>query len=97
MLVNLRAASVVLWPARAAFGLLCWLAGSVGHTMVVLATAFKACRRAGARYGPVMIPAQVLLLVLWLPTRILFLLLHRAAVGSFHINAQLRRRLQVTD
>jgi hypothetical protein len=73
------AAVLLRWQLRAAFRVLCFLAVSVGETMVALATAFKACRRASLTYGPMMIAPQLVLLLAWLPTRLLFLVLEAIA------------------
>ena len=93
MLLHPRASVVLLWQVRAAFRLLCWLAGSVGHTMVALATAFRACRRASADYGALVIPAQMVLLLAWAPTRMLFLALEHGAREAHRADRHLRRRL----
>ena len=89
--------NLVLWHARAAFRLLCWLATLVGQTMVALAGAFKACGRASAHYGSVVILAQVPLVLAWALTRLLFLMLHRAAKRTHAVDAHLRRRLAFAD
>lgn len=72
--------------------LLCWLATSVGQTMVALAAAFKACQRASASLGQVVIPAQIALLLAWAPTRLLFLALLGAAKTVYRTDMHLRDR-----
>ena len=68
------------------------MAISVGHTMVALATAFRACGRASADYGPLVIPAQVALLLAWAPARLLFLGLERSARIAHRTHIGLHRR-----
>lgn len=93
MSLNARGSALLLWHVRGAFRLLVWLATSVGHTMVALATAFRACGRASADYGPLVIPAQVALLAVWAPTRVLFLALEHGAREVHRADRHLRRRL----
>jgi hypothetical protein len=88
---------VLLWQTRAACRLLCSLASSVGETMVLLATALKVCGRARATSGPVVIPAQIVLLLAWAPTRLLFLALESAANRAYWADSKLRRRWAVVD
>jgi hypothetical protein len=73
------------------------MAEAVGHTMVSLATAFKACRRVTAVYGPLVIPAQFVLLLAWVPTRLLFLVLYRAAKGAYRVDVRLGLALAVAE
>ena len=72
--------------------MLVWLATSVGQTMVALAGAFRACGRASADYGPLVIPAQLVLLAVWAPTRLLFLGLERGARRAHRTHMDLHRR-----
>jgi hypothetical protein len=65
---------------------------AVGALMVRFATAFKACRRAYPRYGGALLAAQFALLLAWTPTRLLFLALERAAVGTCWAHAHASRR-----
>ena len=92
MVPRRRTATVVLWQIRTVFRVLCWLATSVDGTMVALAHAFKRCRRASTGYGPLVIPVQVLLVLAWVPIRLLFLGLAWAATGAYRIDTRLRRR-----
>jgi hypothetical protein len=92
MILSSRAGSVILWQLRVAFRILVWLATSVGETMVALAAAFRACRRASADYGPLVIPAQMALLLAWAPSRLLFLALEQAARSAHRTHAGLHRR-----
>jgi hypothetical protein len=88
-----RASTFVRWV----FWCLCWMAEAVGHTMVTLASAFKACRRATSVYAPLVIPAQLVLLLAWVPTRLLFLLLYRAAKGAYRVDLHLGRAVAVAE
>jgi hypothetical protein len=83
---------LILWQLRVVFRVLVWMATSVGHTMVALATAFRACGRASADYGPLVIPAQMALLLAWAPARLLFLALERSARIAHHTHIGLYRR-----
>ena len=83
---------LVLWNVRAGLRLLCWFTASVGQTMVALAAAFNACRRAGVSLGVFVIPAQLALLLAWAPTRVLFLALLGAAKGVYRTDSRLRGR-----
>jgi hypothetical protein len=65
--------------------------------MVTLAIAFKACRRATDAYAPLVVPVQVVLLTAWAPTRLLFLVLYRAARGAYQVDAYLRRSVVVGE
>jgi hypothetical protein len=65
--------------------------------MVVLASAFRACGRARATYAPLTIPAQVVLLLAWAPTRVLFLALQNAATKTYLTEIGLRRRWAAVD
>jgi hypothetical protein len=84
--------TVVLWQTRSAFKLLCLLALFVGKPMVATAAAFKACGRAQPSYGIVIFAAQLALLVAWMPTRMVFLVLERAATSIYATHVQLHRR-----
>lgn len=60
--------------------------------MVALATAFKACQRASASWGQLVIPAQLALLLVWAPTRLLFLALLSVAKSAHRTDTHLRDR-----
>ena len=92
MIVSSRAGLIILWQLRVAFRVLVWLAASVGGTMVALAVAFRACRRASDEYGPVVVPAQIALLVAWAPARVLFLALEGGARFAHRTHVGLHRR-----
>lgn len=92
MILSSRVGLVVLWQLRLAFRVLVWLAMSVGTTMVSLATAFRACGRASAELGPLVIPPQIVLLLAWAPARLLFLALESSARGVHRTHAGLHRR-----
>ncbi len=92
MIVTSRVGLVVLWQLRVAFRVLVWLASSVGRTMVALATAFRACGRASGDYGPLVVPAQFVLLLAWAPARLLFLTLEGAARCAHRTHVGLHRR-----
>ena len=92
MLLGSRAGLLVLWQLRVAFRVLVWCAMSVGHTMVALAGAFRACGQASADYGPLVIPAQLALLMAWAPTRLLFLALEASARYAHQTHVGLHRR-----
>lgn len=93
MSLHPRASRILLWQVRAAFRLLVWLAVSVGPTMVALAAAFRACGRASADYGAIVVPAQMLLLLAWAPTRLLFLALEHGARRAHRVDRRLCRHL----
>jgi hypothetical protein len=86
-----------MWLVRAVCRLLCWLAISVGQTMVALATAVRVCGRARAAYAPLTIPAQLVLLLLWAPTRLLFFTLDSAARNAYLAETDLRRKWAALD
>lgn len=92
VIVGSRIGLLILWQLRIAFRVLVWLAASVGHTMVALATAFRACGRASREYGPLLVPAQLLLLFAWAPARVLFLTLERSARFAHRTHVGLHRR-----
>lgn len=92
MIVSTRVGLVILWQLRVAFRVLVWLASSVGNTMVALATAFRVCGRASRDYGPLVLPAQLVLLFAWAPARMLFLALERAARFAHRTHVGLYRR-----
>lgn len=92
MLLGSRTGLILLWQLRVAFRVLVWLATSVGRTMVALAAAFRVCHRASADYGPVVIPAQVALVLAWAPTRLLFLVLEQCAHQAHRTHRDLGRR-----
>ena len=92
MFLESRAGVLILWQLGVAFRVLVWLATSVGETMVALAAAFKACRRASADWGLIVIPAQMALLMVWAPTRVLFLALAGSANRAYRTHLDLRRR-----
>jgi hypothetical protein len=92
VILSSRAHLIILWQLRVAFRLLVWLATWVGHTMVALAAAFRACGRASRDYGPLVIPAQLALLFAWAPARMLFLALERGAVFTHRTHVGLYRR-----
>ena len=60
--------------------------------MVTLALAFRACSQAGSEYGPVVIPAQVVLLFVWAPVRLLFLALESSARFAYRTHDGLHSR-----
>ena len=91
------AAVVLIWVVPVVCRLLCWLAISVGQTMVALATAVRACGRISAAYAPLTIPAQLVLLLAWAPTRLLFLTLDSAARNAYQADTHLRRRWAALD
>jgi hypothetical protein len=92
VIVGSRIGLLILWQLRIAFRVLVWWATSVGHTMVALATAFRACARASRDYGPLVIPAQLVLLCAWAPARALFLALERGARFTHRTHRGLYRR-----
>ena len=92
VIVGSRVGPIILWQLRVAFRVLVWLATSVGHTMVALAAAFRACGRASHGYGPLVIPAQLVLLVAWAPARMLFLALEKSARFAHRTHRGLDRR-----
>ena len=92
MILSSRAGLVILWQLRLAFRVLVWLATSVGHTMVTLATAFRACGRASRDWGALVVPAQLVLLVAWVPSRVLFLALASGARFAHRTHVGLDRR-----
>lgn len=92
MIIGSRLGLIILWQLRVAFRVLVWLATSVGHTMVALAGAFRACGRASRDYGALVIPAQVALLIAWAPARMLFLALERGARITHRTHVGLHRR-----
>ena len=92
MVLGSRAGLIILWQIRIALRVLVWLAGRVGETMVALAGAFRACRRASVEYGLLVIPAQMALLLAWAPTRLAFLALERTAKRTHRTHTDLRRR-----
>jgi hypothetical protein len=92
VIVSSRAGLVILWQLRVAFRVLVWLAASVGGTMVALAAAFRACRRASREYGPLVVPAQIVLLFAWAPARVLFLALEGSARLAHRTHVGLHRR-----
>jgi hypothetical protein len=65
--------------------------------MVVLASAVRACGRARATYAPLAIPAQLVLLLAWAATRVLFLALENAATKIYLADIGLRRRWTALD
>jgi hypothetical protein len=65
--------------------------------MVVLAAAVKACRRASSTYGSVMIVPQVMLMLAWMPTRLLFLILEAAAKSMHWAETQPHRNVEVVE
>lgn len=91
MLSRSRASRLILRQVRIVFRLLCWIAVSVGQVMVALASGFKACRRASVDYGPAVVPLQIVLLLAWVPIRLLFLALERSATGVHRTELRLRR------
>ncbi len=92
MLLGSRAGLILLWQLRLAFRVLVWLATSVGTTMVTLAGAFRACGRASADLGPLVIPVQLVLLLAWAPARLLFLALERGARFTHRTHVGLHQR-----
>lgn len=96
MSLHPRASRILLWQVRTAFRLLVWLAASVGQTMVALATAFRACRRASGDYGAIVVPVQLVLLLAWAPTRMLFLALEHGAHRAHRADRRLCRHLATT-
>ncbi len=92
MILGSRFTLVILWQLRVAFRVLVWLATSVGHTMVALASAFRACGRASADFGPLVVPAQMALLFAWAPARLLFLALEGSARCAHRTHMGLHRR-----
>jgi hypothetical protein len=95
--VPTSAAIVLIWVVRAVCRLLCWLAISVGQTMVALATAVRVCGRASASHAPLALLAQLVLLLAWTPTRLLFLALDSAARNAYLADTHLRRRWAALD
>jgi hypothetical protein len=83
---------VLLRATRIVFRALCWLATSVGRVMAALADAFKSCGRASADHGALVVPAQTVLLIAWVPVRLLFLVLEWAARSVYRLDANFRRR-----
>ena len=82
---------IVLWQIRAAFKFNCWLAIAVGELMARFASAFK-CGRTRPRYGGAVFAAQFALLLAWTPTRLLFLVLERAAMRTYRTHALVNSR-----
>jgi hypothetical protein len=95
--VSASAAIVLIGAVRALCRLLCWLAASVGQTMVALATAIRVLGQAAASYAPLTIPAQLVLLLAWAPTRLLFLALDSAARNAHRAETHLRRSEAALD
>ncbi len=92
VILGSRIGVLILWQLRVAFRVLVWLATSVGRTMVALASAFRACRRASADLGPLVVPAQMALLFAWAPARLLFLALESSARRAHRTHVGLYRR-----
>ncbi len=65
--------------------------------MVALAAAFRLCKRARVAYQPVVIPVQLLLLLVWAPTRLLFLVLESATRSAYRADMHLRQRWAEAD
>jgi hypothetical protein len=95
--VPTSAAIVLIGVVRALCRSLCWLAASVGQTMVVLAAAIRVLSHASATYAPLTIPAQLVLLLAWAPTRLLFLTLDSAARNAYQAETHLRRTEAALD
>jgi hypothetical protein len=65
--------------------------------MVMLATAIRVLSHASASYAPLTVPAQLVLLLAWAPTRLLFLILDSGARNAYQAETHLRRSEAALD